>query len=149
MVTYLVSLVLLCCREGGTLQKILLVCGGSVLSVLTTLGLPQFVACAFRLYTAQAPGYSAWPLSKLGLAFSAFPRSRLLRFRFLGTPQGYRLSWAFVLCPSQIRAAQMLGKHTVPGGSCILITFPVPAARLPPCAMRALSQLCHVSPLGS
>ena len=34
------------------------------------------------------------------------PRSKLLRFRFSGTPQGHRLSWACVLCPSQVRAAQ-------------------------------------------
>ena len=38
--------------------------------------------------------------------FRAFPRSEQLRFRFSGTPRGHRLSWACVLCPSQVRAAQ-------------------------------------------
>ena len=44
---------------------------------------------------------------------------------------------------------QVLGEHTVPGGLCILITSPVPAAWFPRCARRAPSQVCHVSPLGS
>ena len=34
------------------------------------------------------------------------PRSMPLRFRFSGTPQRHRLSWACVLCPSQLWAAQ-------------------------------------------
>ena len=64
MVTYLGSLVqLCCCREGGTLQT------GSARSVWTTLGLPQLtVACAFRVYTAQAPGCIARALSKVSPA---------------------------------------------------------------------------------
>ena len=36
---------------------------------------------------------------------------------------------------------QVFGKRTVPGGPCILTTSPV--------AMSAVSQVCHVSPLGS
>ena len=44
---------------------------------------------------------------------------------------------------------QVLGEHTVPGGLCILITSPVPAAWFPRCARRAPSQVCRVSPLGS
>ena len=44
---------------------------------------------------------------------------------------------------------QLLGEHTVPGGPCILITFPVPGTWFPGCIVRALSQVCHVSPLGS
>ena len=46
-------------------------------------------------------------LSKAGPAFHAIPRSKLLRFRFLGTPQRHRLGWACVLCPSQVQAAQV------------------------------------------
>ena len=35
-----------------------------------------------------------------------------------------------ILCPSQVQVAhQVRGMHTVPGGLCILITSPVPAAR--------------------
>ena len=34
--------------------------------------------------------------------------SKPLRFRHSGSPQMHRLSWAFVLCPSQVRAAQVM-----------------------------------------
>ena len=48
-----------------------------------------------------------WGLSDAGPGLYALPRSKLLRFRFLGTPQRCRLSWACVLCPFQVQAAQM------------------------------------------
>ena len=44
---------------------------------------------------------------------------------------------------------QVLGERTVPGGLCVLITFSRLAARFAGCTVRALSQVCHVSPLGS
>ena len=44
-------------------------------------------------------------LSKASPGLYALPRSKPLRFRFLGTPQRHRLSWACVLCPSQDQAA--------------------------------------------
>ena len=44
---------------------------------------------------------------------------------------------------------QVLGEHTVPDGLYVLITLPVTAAWFPGCTARALSQVCHVSPLGS
>ena len=44
---------------------------------------------------------------------------------------------------------QVLGKCTVLGGPCILVTSVVPAARFYRCPMRALSQVCCVSPLES
>ena len=37
---------------------------------------------------------------------ACIPRSKLLKFRLLGTPQRRGLSWACVLCPSQVRGAQ-------------------------------------------
>ena len=43
---------------------------------------------------------------------------------------------------------QVLGEHTVPGGLCVLITFPAPAAGFSGCGVRAPSQVCCVSPLG-
>ena len=52
------------------------------------------------VYTAQAPGCSVGELSKVGPGLHVLPRSKLLRFRFLGTPQRHRLGWACVLCPS-------------------------------------------------
>ena len=44
---------------------------------------------------------------------------------------------------------QVLGKCTVLGGPRILVTSVVPAARFYRCPMRALSQVCCVSPLES
>ena len=65
---------------------------------------PQLMAaCAFWVYTAQAPGCSAWVLPKVDPAYHALLRSKLLRFRF---SEGHRLGWACVLCPSQVRAVQ-------------------------------------------
>ena len=68
---------------------------------------PAHGMCAFPVYTAQAQDCSAGELSKVGPGLRALPRSKLLRFRFSGTPQRHRLGWTCVLCPSQIRAAQV------------------------------------------
>ena len=85
MVTYFGSLVQLCCGEEGTLQTNITGVWGLLCSVWTTLGLPQLrEACDFQVYTAQAPGCSARVLLKVGPAFGALPRSKLLKFRFLG-----------------------------------------------------------------
>ena len=68
---------------------------------------PVHGMCAFPVYTAQAPGCSAGELSKAGLGLCVLPRSKPLRFRFLGTSQRHRLSWVCFLCPSQVLAAQV------------------------------------------
>ena len=152
MVTYLGSLVQSCCREGGTLQtKITGICG----ECSHCLGHTGFVhahgVCAFPVYTAQAPGYSAGELSKAGPGLQALPRSKLLRFRFLGTPQRRRLGWACVLCPSQVRAAQVTRclLSTLLRCAVRLITSLVPAAWFPGWQQAGPSQVCHVSLLGS
>ena len=67
---------------------------------------PAYSVHALPVYTAQAPGCSAGELSKAGPGLRALPRSKLLRFSFLGTPQRHRLGWACILCPSQVGAAQ-------------------------------------------
>ena len=57
-------------------------------------------------------------LCKAGPGLRALPRSKLLRFRFLGTPPRCTLGWAYVLCPSQARTAQetrCLGSTLSPG----------------------------------
>ena len=108
--------------------------------------------CAFPFYTAQSPGCSAGELSKVGPGLRALPRSKPLRFRFLGNPQRHRLGWACVLCPSHVQAAQAtrcLASAFSSSGVVHLITSPVPAARFPGCAVVAPSQMCCVSPLGS
>ena len=46
-----------------------------------------------------------WELSEAGPGLLALPRSELLRFRFLGTPQRCTLGWACVLWPSPVQAA--------------------------------------------
>ena len=112
---------------------------------------PTHSVCAFLVYTSQAPGCSAGELSKAGPGLCALSRSKPLRFRFLGTPQRHRLSWACFLCPSQVRAAQAarcLASALSLGGPVSLITSPVPAAWFPECAAGAASQVCRVSPLG-
>ena len=63
---------------------------------------PAHGVCAFLVYDAQAPGCSAGELSKAGPGFRARPRSMLLRFMFLGTPQRHKLGWTCVLCPFQV-----------------------------------------------
>ena len=105
---------------------------------------PAHGACAFLVYTAQAPGCSAGELSKAGPGLCAHPRSKSLRFRFSGTPQRCRLVWACVLCPSQVRAAQVtryLASALSPG-TVRLIASPVPAAQFPGCSAVTLPQVC-------
>ena len=46
-------------------------------------------------------------LSEASPGLYALPRSKPLRFRYSGTPQRRRLGWAYILCPSQVRAAQV------------------------------------------
>ena len=99
---------------------------GSACSVWVTLGLPPFTACVLSLsilLRLQAPGCFAGELSKAGPGLCALPRSKLLRFRFSGTPQRHRLSWACILCPSQVQAAQAtrcLVSTVSPCGECVL-----------------------------
>ena len=149
MDTFLGSLVQLCCGEGGTLQTnitgVCLQCLGH------TRFAPTHSVCAFLVYTSQAPGCSAGELSKAGPGLCALSRSKPLRFRFLGTPQRHRLSWACVLCPSQVRAAQAtrcMVNTLSPGGAVRLSNSSVLATRFPRCAAGAPSQVCRVSPLG-
>ena len=69
-----------------------------------------------------------WELSEVGPALHALPTSKPLRFMFLGTPQR-RLDWACILCPSQVRAAQVtrcLPSAVTPSWRVHLIASPVP-----------------------
>ena len=74
---------------------------------------PAHGACALPAHTAQALGCSGssllyWELSEAGPGLHATPRFKPLRFRHSGSPQRHRLGWACVLCPSQVRAAQVM-----------------------------------------
>ena len=110
---FLGSLVQSRCGEGGTLQT-------------NNAGM-----CSQCLsHTGPAPAHSAWACpcsqrmclpcphcsgsrllhqgpSEVGPGLHAPPTSKPLRFRHLGSPQRCRLCWACVLCPSQVRAAQV------------------------------------------
>ena len=114
---------------------------------------PANSTCAFPVYTAQAPCCSAWELSKVGPGFCALPSSKLLRFRFSGTPQRHRLGWACVLCPSQAQGAQVtrcLVSAVTPRWAWFVLLPPsVPATRFSGCTTGMPSQVCCVSLLGS
>ena len=103
VVTYSGSLVQLCCGEEGTLQtNITGVCGEFLQCLGYTGFAPTHGAYAFPVYTSQALGCSAGELSEAGPGLRALPRSKPLSFRISGTPRSHRLSWACVLCPSQV-----------------------------------------------
>ena len=151
MTTFLGSLFQLSCGEGKTLPTNNMACVGSALSGTTTLGLPQpKVVCTSQVHIAQALECSARALSQVGPALCALPRYKSLRF--LGAPQGHRPRWAvhFVHFPGLSNSGDwVLREDTIPGGICIFCTSLVLADRFPGCAVRAQSQACCVSPLGS
>ena len=70
-------------------------------------------------HTGPAPTHGAhssgsrllrWEPSEAGSGLHAPPQSKLLRFRHSGSPQRRRLGWACILCPSQVRVAQVFGE---------------------------------------
>ena len=123
MVTYLGLLVQLCFGERGTLKTIITgVCGECSQYMDHTGFVPAHGTCAFLVYTAPAPCCSAGELPKVGPGFRVLPRSKMLRFWLSGTPQRHRLSWACVLCHSQVLAAQAVCLNLLPG-SCHLVSW--------------------------
>ena len=126
-------------------KQISLACVGSALSVWATLGLPQLMTCVLSRSTLlslqvalqenclkQAPSCVHFPcLSCSGSGSRVLHKSRL--------------GWAWVLCPSQVRATQVtrcLASAHSPGGAVHLITSLVPATWFPGCTMGAPSQMC-------
>ena len=77
-----------------------------------------------------------WEPSEAGPGLHAPPRSKPLRFRHWGSPQRRRLSWACVLCPSQVRAAQVMRCLA----SAVAATYRLPTTRFSGCTTRAPSQ---------
>ena len=92
-----------------TCTVVLLVCVGSARSVSATLGLPRSQHVCFPCLHCLGSRLLCRELSEAGPGLHAFPRSKPLRFRYSGTPQRRRLGWACILCPSQVRAAQVTG----------------------------------------
>ena len=112
MDTYLGSLVQSCCGEGGTLQTN----NTGVYSQCLSLTGP---APAHGAHRSGSRLLRREP-SEAGPGLPAPPRSKPLRLRHSGSPQRRRLGWACVLCPSQVRAAQLFGER----GHCDLSPLP-------------------------
>ena len=122
-------------REGRCKQITL----ARALSASATLGLPLL-----RAHVASLP----WPRpcsgsrllcqepSVAGPGLLAPPRSKPLRFRHSGSPQRRRLGRAYVLSPSQVRAAQVMRCLA----SAIAVTYRLPTAGLSRCTTGAPSQ---------
>ena len=106
MYTFLGSLVQSCFREGGTLQTNNT---GVCSQCLSHTG----PAPHSRRVCPPSPHCSGsrllrWEPSEAGPGLHAPPRSKPLRFRHSDSLQRRRLGWACVLCPSQVRAAQVM-----------------------------------------
>ena len=124
MVTYLGSLAESCCGEGGTLQTNITGVCGECSQCFSALGLSPLTACVLSWSAFFGSRLLCWELSEAGPGLHALSRPKPLRFRFLSTPQRRRLSWACVLCPSHVQAAQVtrcLASSVTPGGRCILL----------------------------
>ena len=104
MDTFLGSLVQSCCGEGGMLQT-----NNTAMrsQCLGHTGLPHVTACVLSLSTLLGSRLLCQELSEAGPGLYALPRSKPPRFRYLGSPQRDRLGWAYILCPSQVQAAQV------------------------------------------
>ena len=101
---FLGSLVQSHCGEGGMLQT-------------NNTG----VCSQYLSHVGPAPAHGAhrsgsrllcWEPSEAGPGLHAPPRFKPLRLRHSGSPQRHRLGWACVLCPSQVRAAPVLGERS-------------------------------------
>ena len=79
---------------------------------MATLGLPSLTACVLSPSTLLRVQVA---LQGAGPELHALPRSKLLRFRFSGTPQRRRLGWVCVLCLSGWSSSgnQVLEDHTL------------------------------------
>ena len=94
--------------------------------------------CAFPVLHCLGSRLLCWELSEAVPGLCALPRSKPLRFRYSGSPQRLRLGWACVLCPSQVRAAQVISCLA----SAVAVTYclPVPATQFSGCTTGAPSQ---------
>ena len=87
---------------------------------------PHWVCPRFPCLHCLGSRLLCWELSEAGSGLYAPPRSKPLRFRYSGTPQRCWLCWACILCPSQVRAAQVT--RCLVSGVAWLIASSVPAA---------------------
>ena len=114
MASYLGLLVQLCCGEGEALHtNVTGVCReyshhSGHMGFATTHGCVLSPSTVLRILAA---------FHRAGPELCALPRPKPLRFRFSGTPQTCRLSWACFLCLPQPRSSgsHELEEHTLPG----------------------------------
>ena len=105
MDTFLGSLVQSCCGEGGTLQTNNT---GVCSQCFSHTGFsPRSRRVCFPCQHCLCFRLLCWKLCEASPGLYALPRSKPLRFRDSGSLQSCRLSWACVLCLSQVRAAQV------------------------------------------
>ena len=102
---------------------------------------PHWVCCCSQSVWPPCPHCSGSRLvhqepSVAGPGLPAPSRSKPLRFKHSGSPQRRRLGWACVLCPSQVRAAQVM--RCLAGA--IAATYRLPATWLSRCTTSAPSQ---------
>ena len=104
MDTFLGSLVQSRCGEGGMLQTN---SAGMCSQCLSHTG-------PASAHSSHSSGSSLlhWEPSEASPGLHAPPRSKQFRLRHSGSPQRRRLSWACVLCPSQVRAAWVFGERS-------------------------------------
>ena len=105
MVTFLGSLVQSCCGKGGTLQTNNT---GVCSQCLSHTGFTPAQCVCFPCLHCLGSRLLCREPSEAGPGLHAPPRSKPLKFRQSGSPQRLRLSWACVLCSSQVRAAQVM-----------------------------------------
>ena len=151
MVTYLGSLVQLCCGEGRTLQTdITGVCGECSQCLGHTGFATAHGMCSFPVYTAQHLGCSAGELSKAGPGCVPFPGLTRSGSGSRSSTKAQMVGPAFCALPrsKQLREPGALRAHApqVGGASYHL---PVPAAWFPGWQQVCPSQVCRVSLLGS
>ena len=128
------ALVQSCCGEGGMLQTNNTGMCSQCLS--HTRPAPAHGACSLSAHTAQALGCSTrnhpwWALGCLHL-----PGLSLSGSGTRESSEAQTLGWACVLCPSQVRAAQVMRCLA----SAVAATYRLPATRLSRCTTGAPSQ---------
>ena len=137
MVIYLGSLVYLCCWEGGTLQTNIT----GMCRVLSISGphwvCPRSQCVCFPCLQCLGSRLFSQELSEGGPGLYALPRSKSLRFKYSDSPQRCRLGWTCVLCPSQIRAAQVMRPLVTTAAA----TYRLPTAQFSGCTTGAPSQV--------
>ena len=150
VVTYLGSLVQFCCGEGGTLQTNITGMCGECSQCLGHTGLAHGV-CVFPSILLRLQAALQGNCLKPALGCMHFPGlscsgsgSRVLHKDT--DPVGP----AFCALPrsEQLRRPGAWGAHSPQVGSASY-HLPIPVAGFPGCAAGELSQVCHVSPLGS